>query len=921
MVGAHACRSRPRDAGGGARDPRRGRGDRAAGGTGLGQADPRLPGRGGQGRRDVRVLRGLDRQVLRQRDSGADLAPQLHAPRAGRRGAADHALERAGVHLRLAGGARGGDGQRRAAQALGADALHLAGGRPARRAGRAAARPGQRAGRLRSHRRAGRDRASRGEQGGVRRLAGHRRAHRRGRRAPRAAVRAGAGRQVGQYRVRRRRPQARRADRPGGDLRRRGPELRGRLASAGAARRLRRIRRDGRCRGAKDPRRCTARRRDRGGPDQQPQAVRPRDVDDRARRGGWCHARLRLGRACRGRPRRLLRGADRADRRVERDGGRAHRDLRAGGGGHPVQHRGRGDRDRQRHRLRPGRRGLDHRRGARASRGRAGECRHLLGQRLQDHQRGLAVRRLRHERLRPLERGRGAVRIHADQERVGRDGRSAAHRVRLSVTTGPHSTAAGLQGEIRHGTRTGYRAPRAWRRGHRQGPALRGRHPAGRRMDRLVHVQARTGQGRAAADDLGTAARRRGGAGQRALEQQRAPERARPVLRGRDPAAGAAAVRLQARADGGQRAAQAGVGGLGAGLPGIRPLRRHHPARPAARVAARHQARGDRRDLLGGPRAEPRDHRREVRHGFGRGPRRAGRVPDRHRVRCGVHRRVRGFREQPRHLRSTRAGDGLGRRLGQHDGGRLGRDRRAAGPGDGEIGACLRRGQQPDHHHHRYLLHAVHLAAARGLGLSRAGAADRPHHQGIGAARSGQPVAGRRADRGARARLRRQAAGLDRDGCDGAGVRLDRARHHTAGGAAGDRDHGVRDDRRRCAGARDGAQDSGGLLGIGGGDVPDLAVVPVGFADRRAQLAQRFPRGDHADAGVRGAVDRQGHSGLPPARLAHRAGVLRGQCRHLHRRDPGGAAVPYLMRRGTAAGGMGWPAAVPRRPTRALPSA
>ncbi len=111
-----------------------------------------------------------------------------------------------------------------------------------------------------------------------------------------------------------------------------------------------------------------------------------------------------------------------------------------------------------------------------------------------------------------------------------------------------------------------------------------------------------------------------------------------------------------------------------------------------------------------------------------------------------------------------------------------------------------------------------------------------------------------------------------------------------------------------------------------GGDVPDLAVEPVGLADRRAQLAQRFPRRDHADAGVRRAVDRQGHSRLPPARLAHRAGVLRGERRHLHRRDPGGATVPYLMSRVAAAGGTGRAgaavaAAATRGPTRAFPSA
>lgn len=68
-------------------------------------ADPRHRGRGGAHRRDVRMLRPRVRQAARRGDPGADHAPQLHPAGALRHGRADHAVERAALHLRLAGGA------------------------------------------------------------------------------------------------------------------------------------------------------------------------------------------------------------------------------------------------------------------------------------------------------------------------------------------------------------------------------------------------------------------------------------------------------------------------------------------------------------------------------------------------------------------------------------------------------------------------------------------------------------------------------------------------------------------------------------------------------------------------------------------------------------------------------------------------
>ena len=84
------------------------------------------------------------------------------------------------------------------------------------------------------------------------------------------------------------------------------------------------------------------------------------------RRGGQAHRRWR--RASRGPGQGLLRAADRLLRGHPGHDDRQGGDLRAGARPHALRHRGGGDRDRQRHALRAGRRGVEWRRGP----GRAG---------------------------------------------------------------------------------------------------------------------------------------------------------------------------------------------------------------------------------------------------------------------------------------------------------------------------------------------------------------------------------------------------------------------------------------------------------------------------------------------------------------------------------------------------------------------
>ena len=107
------------------------------------------------------------------------------------------------------------------------------------------------------------------------------------------------------------------------------------------------------------------------------QAARPAGLGRAARPGAGLHQQGHRGgrqaghrrrRGARGARQGLLRAADRLLRGDSRHDHRPGGDLRPGALHHPLRHRGRGDRDRQRHPLRAGRRRVERRHGA----GRAG---------------------------------------------------------------------------------------------------------------------------------------------------------------------------------------------------------------------------------------------------------------------------------------------------------------------------------------------------------------------------------------------------------------------------------------------------------------------------------------------------------------------------------------------------------------------
>jgi acyl-CoA reductase-like NAD-dependent aldehyde dehydrogenase len=98
---------------------------------------------------------------------------------------------------------------------------------------------------------------------------------------------------------------------------------------------------------------------------------------------------------------RFLGRADDLHRRPQRHDDRARGDLRPGPGGDPLREHRAGGRDRQRHRIRPVRRGLEHRQPAGPRRGRPARGRHGVGQRLAHGQRRLPVRRLQAKRAGP----------------------------------------------------------------------------------------------------------------------------------------------------------------------------------------------------------------------------------------------------------------------------------------------------------------------------------------------------------------------------------------------------------------------------------------------------------------------------------------------------------------------------------------
>ena len=96
-------------------------------------------------------------------------------------------------------------------------------------------------------------------------------------------------------------------------------------------------------------------------------------------------------------------------------------------------------------------------------------------------------------------------------------------------------------------------------------------------------------------------------------------------------------------------------------------------------------------------------------------------------------------------------------------------------------------------------------------------------------------------------------------------------------------------DRRRCGFQGERTQDSGGVLGVAGGDVHDVAVVSVGRADCGVQLEERLPRRDDSDAYFRGTFHREGYSGHPATRLENRACFVRRQCGDVSWGGAGGA--------------------------------
>ncbi|KAG1440417.1 hypothetical protein G6F57_019028 [Rhizopus arrhizus] len=120
-----------------------------------------------------------------------------------------------------------------------------------------------------------------------------------------------------------------------------------------------------------------------------------------------------------------------------------------------------------------------------------------------------------------------------------------------------------------------------------------GRHFAGGRhfrSDRQCHVRGRPGQDRSATDALGHLHRRGRGRFRPAPAGGFGHRQGHADPHQRLSAVRAVAVPGQAGPDGGRIAAAGARSRLGPGVPGIRPLLRHHGHRPAAGAAAGHQA-------------------------------------------------------------------------------------------------------------------------------------------------------------------------------------------------------------------------------------------------------------------------------------------------------------------------------------------
>ena len=256
-----------------------------------------------------------------------------------------------------------------------------------------------------------------GREGHDDRLVGHGQAHPEGRGRHAHAEHLRARRQVAQHRVRRRRPRRRRLrrDHPVGLHVQRRPGLRGRIAHPDPAPGARR---DARAhpghRRVHRPRRPARPGHGHGSADLQG-AVRqgrplPRDRAEGSR------PRVRRSTRPRGRARPAQRPLGRADAvpvRRQLDPDLSRGDLRPGGGRHPLRHRGRSRRPRQRQPIRPGIGRVDPRPRLRPADGTRHPVRQRVGQQLHADPLRAPLRRHQGERLRP----RHHPRVHAGEDR------------------------------------------------------------------------------------------------------------------------------------------------------------------------------------------------------------------------------------------------------------------------------------------------------------------------------------------------------------------------------------------------------------------------------------------------------------------------------------------------------------------------
>ena len=296
--------------------------------------------------------------------------------------------------------------------------------------------------------------------------------------------------------------------------------------------------------GALDPARQSARSDDRDGAAHVAAASRPRAV--------VCRCRARAGRAtcCRAARRRSARRSRRAATSSRRSSRAKPTDRVAQEEVfgpfvtvHHVQQRRRGARDRQRHRVRPGRRPVDARTCSARTASRASAQRHGVDQLLQARESRLAVRRRRRERLWPRDGLRGDARVHAGQVGLGQRRRATSRLTtraeamepfiyqgmpsRVVFGAGSSSTSSARSIGWARSARIVLSTPQQRDTGRGAGRNASGARVAGVFAKAVMHVPVETAR---EARDYARAARRRlrGGDRRRLDDGSRQGDRARP---------------------------------------------------------------------------------------------------------------------------------------------------------------------------------------------------------------------------------------------------------------------------------------------------------------------------------------------------------------------------------------------------------